>query len=147
MRYEVPSYVTHPSDQRAHVGAVQMEDTLRALVLPPMSGFRDYHVPAYVAGGFTHTGADAATVPATTDTSDPSKLPSTDTSSAASTGMVVAVVGGILVIAIAIEVGIGYITYKLSKSVPVTAIVGFLTGGPVGLVASYVGGTMAAKKG
>lgn len=147
--YEVPSYVTapthtrHPVPRAPHVGAILFpkgaEDALRALVLPPLGGYRAYHVPVHVAQSknitkFVRTG--------TSPTPDPTKE-----TSGPGTGAALAVVGGVVALVFLVEAGMGYFTYRVSHWLPASAIIGFLTGGPVGLIASSLGGLAAARKG
>lgn len=143
--YEVPSYVTAPTHHHhaPHVGAIlfprEVEDTLRALVLPPLGKLRPYQVPAHVAQSkditrFVHTGVGATPDP-TKETSGPG------------TAAALAVVGGVVALVFLVEAGVGYFTYRVSHWLPASAIIGFLTGGPVGLIAASIGGLAAVKRG
>ena len=163
--YEVPSYVYEDKHARAkvrgahvgavahlgahHVGAIEAKEVLNILTKSPLMGERKYEVPAYVAGyGFTHIGADASSTDATKTA--PTSKEMTPSGPALDEGKLLgislAMVAGLIVVGFVIELGGGYIVYKMSKSTPLAAVIGFFTGGPVGLIGAYVGAGMAAKK-
>lgn len=128
-----------------HVGAIAIPHhaTLRRVseALGKLSGPKIEFVP-YGGHVLVHTGADpsATTSPTATTPGSTKEL------SGPGAAVTLVVIAGVVVAVIAADVGIGYITYKVSHWIWLSPIIGFFVGGPVGAVAAGLGGLWAKKR-
>lgn len=139
----------YPSTYHGHVGAIAVPHhaTLRRVneTLGKLSGPKIEFIPYGGRAIMAHSGA--GTDPSGTTTATTTTTPtSTKELSGPGAVLTLVVIAGVVVAVIALDVGIGYVTYKVSHWIWASPIIGFFVGGPVGAVAAGLGGLWAKKR-